>query len=193
MKNLKVDTDYNSYVKSTYGDYLTNVENKLDYQSAWAFDIVGDDWSDFNTWTFKDRINRYTQEVNIEPSSDFVEYSYHKLESKFFEYTDQFQDYDSRMFTVLEAGKLNNRLHLHSLIKVDKQKKDILNNNWLHNLNSWWFGDNRGFGAYNTSEINSLGQNELCCDYITKVNSYLHKDNMKMDHKFFPKFWDTKE
>lgn len=128
MKNLKVDTDYNSYVKSTYGDYLTNVENKLDYQSAWAFDIVGDDWSDFNTWTFKDRINRYTQEVNIEPSSDFVEYSYHKLESKFFEYTDQFQDYDSRMFTVLEAGKLNNRLHLHSLIKVDKQKKDILNN-----------------------------------------------------------------
>ena len=160
----------------------------------WNF-FVNDDWTYFNTYTFANRINRYTKERTIDPSENLVVQAYHKLESKFWEFSNWYQDYKSRMITVLEAGSLNNRLHLHSLIKHDKTKED-----WTRKLNSWWYwGDtNRiksnnpsGYGTYFPSEITDLNHNAKVSAYVTKVQGYINKDNNKQSNKFFPYFWDT--
>ena len=161
----------------------------------WNF-FVNDDWTYFNTYTFKDRIHNITKEKIIEPSENLVKEAYQRLELKFHELSNWYDDLSSRMITVLEAGSLNNRLHLHSLIKHDKQKED-----WTRKLNSWWYNGDyngnsinnpNGYGAYNISEITDLTRGALVSSYVTKVQSYINKDNNKQNYKFFPHFWDTR-
>ena len=148
------------------------------------------------TYTFKNRTYQHTKEKNvIIPSEMWVTEAYEKLYKKYQEQSTWYGDYTSRMFTVLEAGSLNNRLHLHSLIKRD-ETKGSKENNWLYNINSWWFNGefNRGkfsggYGAYHPQDIRNISG---CCEYITKATSYINKDNNKQNSKFFPKFWDTR-
>ena len=167
---------------------------KSELNMNWNF-FVNDDWTYFNTYTFANRIHNVTKERIIEPSETLVTEAYQRLELKFHELSNWYGDIKSRMITVLEAGSLNNRLHLHSLIKHDKQKED-----WTWRLNNWWYNGDyngtpinnpNGYGAYNISKITDSTRGALVSAYVTKVQSYINKDNNKQNYKFFPHFWDT--
>ena len=156
-----------------------------DLINSWV-EYTKDDYSYLNTYTFKNRKNRHTGNFDIPPSEDHVKKSMDILHTEFLNRSTWYGDMNSRMFTTLEVGEQNGRLHLHSLVKNEKtsNKKE----NWLWNFNSFW---SNNFGYYNSRSIDT-NTSKVVREYVLKANRYVHKDNNKFSSKYFPYFWDWK-
>ena len=180
-------TNYNSYVKNNYGSYINRIERSINKDDAWTKTAL-DKYNFFNTLTFKDRVNRYTGEKNIKPTLDLVTQGMTWANNFYAKYMSP-QD---KVLTVLEKGSDTNRLHLHQLIKIDEETKEKNNSeSWIYKFNRNWFGGRGNFGAYKLVKINNRLEQVSCCNYVTKVNSYIHKNEGKDldDNRFFPHIW----
>tara|TARA_A100001037_G_C15103223_1_gene615045 strand:+ start:463 stop:1125 length:663 start_codon:yes stop_codon:yes gene_type:complete len=182
---------YSSITKDeNFYEYLSkesnqNYKQSKDLVDSWV-EFTDDDYTYLNTYTFRNRRNRWTQDYDVPPSEDLVKSAMEEMELKFLNDSTWYGDMNSRMFTTLEVGEEKGRLHLHSLVKNEKteNKKD----SWLWGFNSWW-SDN--YGYYNSRSIDS-NTAETVREYVLKANRYVHKDNNKFSSKYFPYFWDWK-
>ena len=180
-------TNYNSYIKKNYSSYINNIEHQINKQDGWTKTAL-DKYDFFNTLTFKNRTNRYTGEVNIKPSLNLITEGM-AWATNFYA---KFMDPQDKVLTVLEKGSDTNRLHLHQLIKLDeKAKKENNTEHWIYKFNRNWYGGRGNFGSYKLIKINNRLEQISCCNYVTKVNSYIHKNEGKDldDQRFFPHIW----
>ncbi len=181
-RNMSQDTNFYDYFASESNEKNKNVQDVID---DWV-DFTDDDYSYLNTYTFRNRLNRYTGQYDIPPSEDYVKMAMNGMHEQFLNRSTWYGDLNSRMFSTLEVGAENNRLHLHTLVKNEKTKNK--KENWLWNYNSHW-SDN--FGYYDSRSIDS-NTGPVVREYILKANRYIHKDNNAFTSQYFPTFWDWK-
>lgn len=164
-------------------DKKRNFDSSEQLVDSWV-EFTQDDYTYLNTYTFKNRRNRYTRQYDIPPSEDYVKEAMEDMELQFLNRSTWQGDLSSRMFTTLEVGEQNGRLHLHTLVKNEKtnNKKD----SWLWGFNSHW---SNNFGYYDSRSIDRNTQTTVR-EYVLKANRYVHKDNNKFNGHHFPHFWD---
>ena len=187
-KLVEIKSTYSAAEDQNFYDNFVLDKNQKKLKSDELIDewvkFTKDDYTYLNTYTFKNRKNRWTGDYDIPPSEEFVKNSMRDMEEQFLNRSTWYGDLSSRMFTTLEVGEQNGRLHLHSLVKNEKTKNK--KENWLWSFNSHW-SDN--YGYYDSKSIDK-NTGAVVREYILKANRYVHKDNNTFNGHHFPHFWD---